>query len=66
MASGKGYKIRGFLGSGHFGEVFLATKDGWNFAVKRVVNTDKRTPQREIQILLVFRFFVIRTPETCL
>ena len=39
------------LGSGHFGEVFLANKGGKSFAIKKVVNTERNTAQQEIKIL---------------
>ena len=53
MASGSNYKIRKLLGSGHFGNVYLATKwpRGDKFAIKKVVNTEKNTAQQEIKIL---------------
>ena len=45
------YKIQKFLGSGHFGNVYLAKKGGKNFAIKKVVNTEQGTAEREIKIL---------------
>ena len=39
MASSRGYKMQRRLGSGHFGDVFLANKGGKSFAIKKVVNT---------------------------
>ena len=39
------------LGSGHFGEVFLANKGGKSFAIKKVVNAERNTAQQEIMIL---------------
>ena len=47
----KGYEIKRFLGSGHFGDVYLGTKEGWYFAIKKVVNTERRTAKEEIQVL---------------
>ena len=51
MASGSEYKIQKLLGSGHFGEVYLAEKGGKSFAIKKVVNTERNTAQQEIKIL---------------
>jgi len=51
MASQRGYKLQRLLGSGHFGEVFLANKGGRSFAIKKVVNTEQNTAQQEIKIL---------------
>ena len=51
MASSRGYKMQRRLGSGHFGEVFLANKGGKSFAIKKVVNTERNTAQQEIMIL---------------
>jgi len=51
MASQKGYRMQRCLGSGHFGEVFLANKGGRSFAIKKVVNTEQNTAQQEIKIL---------------
>ena len=45
------YQIRRFLGSGHFGDVYLAADGGESFAIKKVVNTEGNTAQQEIQIL---------------
>ena len=45
------YNIQKFLGSGHFGKVYLAEKGGKNFAIKKVVNTEQDTAEREIKIL---------------
>ena len=45
-----GYKMKKSLGSGSFGEVFMAEKDGKCFAIKKLKNTDP-TAQQEIQIL---------------
>merc|ERR1712223_783184 len=39
------------LGSGHFGDVFLANKGGRSFAIKKVVNTEQNTAKQEIKIL---------------
>ena len=49
MSSGEGYMIEKLLGSGQFGEVFLAKKGRKRFAIKKVVNTE--TAQQEIKIL---------------
>jgi len=51
MASQKGYKMQRCLGSGHFGDVYLANKGGRSFAIKKVVNTEQNTAQQEIKIL---------------
>ena len=53
MASASDYKIHKLLGSGHFGNVYLAEMEGKNFAIKKVVNTDseRNTAQQEIKIL---------------
>ena len=51
MASASDYKIHKLLGSGHFGNVYLAEKGGKNFAIKKVVNTERNTAQQEIKIL---------------
>jgi len=51
MASEKGYKMYRCLGSGHFGDVYLANKGGRSFAIKKVVNTEQNTAQQEIKIL---------------
>ena len=51
MASGSDYKIQKLLGSGHFGNVYLANKGGKSFAIKKVVNTERNTAQQEIKIL---------------
>ena len=51
MASGSDYKIQKLLGSGHFGNVYLAGKGGKSFAIKKVVNTERNTAQQEIKIL---------------
>jgi len=51
MASEKGYRMQRCLGSGHFGDVFLANKGGRSFAIKKVVNTEQNTAQQEIKIL---------------
>ena len=51
MASGSNYQIQRFLGSGHFGDVYLAHKGGKCFAIKKVVNTDMNTAEQEIKIL---------------
>ena len=51
MASGSDYKIQKLLGSGHFGNVYLADKGGKSFAIKKVVNTERNTAQQEIKIL---------------
>jgi len=45
------YEIQKFLGSGHFGNVYLAEKGGKNFAIKKVVNTEQDTAEQEIKIL---------------
>ena len=45
-----GYQIKHYLGSGSFGEVFLAEKDGQDYAIKKVRNTDL-TASQEIKIL---------------
>ena len=40
--AGSDYEILRHLGSGHFGDVFLAkSASGENFAIKKVVNTEK-------------------------
>ena len=39
------------MGSGYFGEVFLALKGGRCYAIKKVVNTEQDTAQQEIRIL---------------
>ena len=44
------YEIKRSLGSGSFGEVFLAKKDGHCYAIKKVRNTDP-TARQEIRIL---------------
>ena len=51
MASSRGYTMQRHLGSGHFGDVFLANKGGKSFAIKKVVNTERNTAQQEIKIL---------------
>merc|ERR1719278_2166628 len=51
MASSRDYKILRHLGSGHFGDVFLAKKGGKCFAIKKVVNTEQNTAEQEIMIL---------------
>ena len=51
MASEKGYRMQRCLGSGHFGDVYLANKGGRSFAIKKVVNTEQNTAQQEIKIL---------------
>ena len=50
--AGTDYQILRHLGSGHFGDVFLAkSASGKSFAIKKVVNTEKNTAQQEIRIL---------------
>eukprot|EP00092_Neocalanus_flemingeri_P064942 GFUD01078888.1.p1 GENE.GFUD01078888.1~~GFUD01078888.1.p1 ORF type:complete len:275 (-),score=47.87 GFUD01078888.1:154-978(-) len=44
------YEIKRSLGSGSFGEVFLAKKDGRCFAIKKVRNADP-TAKQEVKIL---------------
>eukprot|EP00092_Neocalanus_flemingeri_P064939 GFUD01078885.1.p1 GENE.GFUD01078885.1~~GFUD01078885.1.p1 ORF type:complete len:275 (-),score=49.33 GFUD01078885.1:169-993(-) len=44
------YEIKRSLGSGSFGEVFLAQKDGQCYAIKKVRNTDP-TAKQEVKIL---------------
>ena len=51
MASNNNYKIQKLLGSGHFGNVYLAEQGGKSFAIKKVVNTERNTAQQEIKIL---------------
>ena len=51
MAFRRDYKKQRCLGSGHFGEVFLANWRGKSVAIKEVVNTDRNTAQQEIKIL---------------
>ena len=51
MASNNNFKIMKLLGSGHFGNVYLAKKGGKSFAIKKVVNTERNTAQQEIKIL---------------
>ena len=51
MTSPKDYNIQKLLGSGHFGNVYLANKGGKSFAIKKVVNTERNTAQQEIKIL---------------
>jgi len=51
MAPRRDYKMGRRLGSGHFGEVFLANKGGKSFAIKKVVNTEMNTAEQEIMIL---------------
>ena len=51
MASEKGYRMQRCLGSGHFGDVYLANKGGRSFAIKKVVNTEQNTAKQEIKIL---------------
>ena len=45
------YEIKRPLGSGHFGDVYLAKKGGRCYAIKKVVNTEQNTAQQEIRIL---------------
>ena len=51
MASPRDYKMQRLLGCGHFGEVFLANWGGKSVAIKKVVNTEQNTAQKEIKIL---------------
>ena len=51
MPSGNEYKITKLLGSGRFGQVFLANKKGRCFAVKKVSTTERNTARQEIRIL---------------
>ena len=51
MASNNNYRIQKLLGSGHFGNVYLAEQGGKSFAIKKVVNTERNTAQQEIKIL---------------
>ena len=51
MALEKGYKMQRCLGSGHFGDVYLANKRGRSFAIKKVVNTEQDIAKQEIKIL---------------
>ena len=45
------YEIKRHLGSGHFGNVYLAKKGGRCYAIKKVVNTEQNTARQEIRIL---------------
>ena len=45
------YQIKRHLGSGYFGNVYLAKKGGRCYAIKKVVNTEMNTARQEIQIL---------------
>ena len=60
--AGSDYKMLRPLGSGHFGDVFLAkTASGRNYAIKKVVNTEQNTAQQEIRILrMVDHEFIIK------
>ena len=51
LQSGSDFNIQKLLGSGHFGKVHLADKDGHSFAIKKVVNTERNTAEQEIKIL---------------
>ena len=51
MATNNNYTIENLLGSGHFGKVYKAKKDGKSFAIKKVVNTERNTAHQEIKIL---------------
>ena len=51
LQSSSNFKIQKLLGSGHFGKVYLADKDGHSFAIKKVVNTERNTAEQEIKIL---------------
>merc|ERR1719234_1612894 len=51
MASSRDYTMHRHLGSGHFGDVYLAKNGGRNFAIKKVVNTERNTAKQEIKIL---------------
>jgi len=51
MSSHKDYKWQRLLGSGNFGRVFLANKNGKSVAIKKIVNTEQNTAQQEIKIL---------------
>merc|ERR1719234_2351268 len=51
MASSRDYTMHRHLGSGHFGDVYLAEQGGKSFAIKKVVNTERNTAQQEIKIL---------------
>ena len=51
MSSGIEYKITKCLGSGSFGQVFLANKKGKCFAVKKILTSERNTARQEIRIL---------------
>ena len=51
MASEGEYKISKLLGSGRFGQVFLANKKGKCFAVKKVSTRERNRARQEIWIL---------------
>ena len=51
MSSGSEYKVTKLLGSGRFGQVFLANKMGKCFAVKKVSTSERNTARQEIRIL---------------
>ena len=51
MSSGSEFKITKSLGSGSFGQVFLANKKGKCFAVKKISTSERNTARQEIRIL---------------